>query len=132
MKKILLLFSIVVLCVSCEKEENTKTYHGEWFLVGVENPFTNQVSNYEAGQIIWDFDTSNQIIKVTNNTNELVVLTEGFHAYNFSQHACSYLDYDFITAGEIDLGVFDLQSLGDDKIKINYSCVDGEILYLER
>ena len=132
MKKILLALSLAFLGISCEKEEETKNYHGEWFLVGVENPFINQTTNYEAGQIIWDFDTPNQIIEITNNTDELVVLSEGFHSYTFSDHSCNYLDYSFISSGDQELGVFDLQRLGDDKIKINYSCLDGAILYLER
>lgn len=133
MKKIFIFLSLIAFFSSCETEESTESYHGEWFLVAVENPFINETTNYEPGQIIWDFDTTNQIIEVTNNTEEEVVLSAGFHAYSLGEHPCNYFDYDFITAGEEqELGVFDLQSLGADQIKINYSCLDGSILYLKK
>lgn len=133
MKKILIYLSMIALFSSCETEESTEAYHGEWFLVGIENPFVGQTTSYEAGQIIWDFDTSNQIIEITNNTDSpIIIYPEGFHSYTFGEHDCNYVDYQFITVSEEELGVFNTQSLGDDILKIDYSCVDGSILHFER
>ncbi|WMI68840.1 hypothetical protein [Mangrovimonas sp. YM274] len=84
----LLFFSSLYSCCNSDDDNaNTNNLEGSWNLVRVTGGFAGVDDEFEPGLIIWDFNTSNTTITVTNNHTENTIydgLPTGTYNYNLS------------------------------------------------
>ncbi|WP_457618951.1 hypothetical protein [Lutibacter sp.] len=86
MKTSFLIFSLLLLTISCNKEETTTQNNyliGSWSLVSFEPGFS-QTKNYNIGDIIWSINSSNisATINIIEDDPRLPLNQNGSYIYN--------------------------------------------------
>jgi len=135
MKKLTVLFAMILLFINCSKndEETSNPVIGEWRLIKVEqNDRSNNISitDYTNQNIIYKFETnSNLNINIDN-----VVYNSGNYNYEYKN---DYLT-GFPSPGETKILLVAINNqrwtyeLINGKMKLGRSHLDGPDLYLER
>lgn len=141
MKNIVItLVAIIALGITaCKKTDSTKNdigYGGQWSLV-TYNPSpmtgTTNANNYNLGDVIWNFNAGNQTVTVTlNNTANNNPLAPGNYNFQLGNHPCNYGSNQYFTINNEIVGVFVLDEIANNQLKITAECFDGAILKFER
>ena len=95
MKKLLLFVSIIFI-FSCSDDEVVETLEGKWNLVNVT--CLCEPINLDLGEQIWNFNTANNSIIVTNNVDPLphTLLTSGTYTYQVSGNTITLESVDYV------------------------------------
>ncbi|WP_339711442.1 hypothetical protein [uncultured Kriegella sp.] len=93
-KHLILFFSFMFISWGCynektEEEVSDDPIHGIWNLINVSGGFVGIDSDYNKGEIIWEFDAANKTLKVQNNDTSNSIfsgLKSGHYGYSIVQN----------------------------------------------
>ena len=83
----LLICSLSSCCQSDDNNTITNALEGTWNLVRITGGFAGVDDEFEPGLIIWDFNTSNTTLTVSNNNTENTIydgLPSGVYTYSIT------------------------------------------------
>lgn len=136
----IMMLGILTFC-ACQKDnnlENAASYDGKWSLVKYNpNPLFggSGTTTYNMGDIEWFFNSVNNAVIVTvNGAPSQNPLAAGTYNFQLGSHACNYNNNQYFNlVNNVDVeGVFVLDSVAHNKLRITGACFDGAILDLER
>lgn len=108
-KHYIVFFSFVCICWGCNKEKTEENashdpIHGIWNLINVSGGFSGIDSDFNKGEIIWEFDATNKTLEVQNNdtsNNIFNGLKSGNYGYSIVQNDKGR---SYIFVGAIEMG----------------------------
>ncbi|WP_405206369.1 hypothetical protein [Aquimarina sp. LLG6339-5] len=95
---------------------------GEWNLINVTGGFTEVDQDFEEGIIIWDFNESDSMLTITNNST-ITEVYDGFPSGVYSYSVVTLANgSEELVVNEINLGTFTSTS---DSFTVNQQFRDG-------
>ena len=87
MKHILLYLFIGVFLINCsdnDDKDNEGILHGSWSVTNISGGFVGMNQDFQSGEIIWTFDSSNATLQVANNNFNADVIYDGLDTGTYS------------------------------------------------
>ncbi|WP_299443799.1 hypothetical protein [uncultured Aquimarina sp.] len=123
---------VFVVFISCSNDDDTNNtaigLQGEWNLVNITGGFAGVNQDFEKGTIIWDFNESDTMVTVTNNST-ITGVYDGFPSGTYTYSIVAPADIDELVVNEINLGTFSTTS---DSFTVNQQFRDGFEIRFER
>ncbi|CAL2103348.1 conserved exported protein of unknown function [Tenacibaculum sp. 190130A14a] len=125
----LLLISSTILFLSCSNNDEfaeAKNISGTWNLKKIYGGFAAN-SNFNAGDVVWTFNTKKNTVFIENNINTAIEPTTGTYKYTIQQNG----DKKALYINNIRKG--DIIILSNTKLKLDFEAqADGFFTELER
>ncbi|MGS2725586.1 hypothetical protein ACU8DI_03180 [Psychroserpens sp. BH13MA-6] len=105
MKTHLVILLCCLLTLSCNSDDDAAvviepTIDGQWSLTNISGGLVGMDQDFEQGTIVWDFDTQNEQVTITNNSDSEMVysgLNSGTYDYSVSSTETStVISVDFL------------------------------------
>lgn len=134
MKNVKLLFLLLatVLFAACNDDDDspinecgTPALNGQWHLRNVSGGFGGADEDFAQGEIIWDFNTANQTVHVTNNNTDVLLidlLPTGTYDYAITGTDDDSLCSLIISVDGLNYGCY---TLGLEEMTFDQSFADG-------
>ncbi|MBR9913440.1 MAG: hypothetical protein GYB32_01225 [Algicola sp.] len=105
MRTHLVILLYCLLTLSCNSDDDAAvviepTLDGQWSLTNISGGLVGLDQDFEEGTIVWDFDTENEQVMITNNSDSEMVysgLNSGTYDYSVSSTETStVISVDFL------------------------------------
>jgi len=136
MRNLYVLLMVIVLC-SCSNEDDTtvtdvlnptSSIQGTWNLINISGGFAGINQDFEKGTIIWDFDESNGMVTITNNST-ITGVYDGFASGTYTFSIVAPADIETLVVNDISLGFLTAIT---DNFSVSQQFRDGFQIRFER